>query len=81
MIYYTYTSQHFMHQTNFSSDVFFMFWPDSVRMKQSLLSTDHSLVMLGSSDVFFMYNLLANFFTNSLTNYGTRINKPLELYL
>jgi len=77
MINYTYTSQHFMHQTIFSSDVFFMFQSDGVRMKQSLSSIYRSLVMLGSSDVFFMFLLYPNFFINSLTNYGTRINKLL----
>ena len=31
-----------------------------------------------STGVFFMFNLYANFFTNSLTNYGARTNKALK---
>lgn len=78
MINYTYTSQHFMHQKTNSSDVFFMFQSEGVHMKQSLSSLDYYLVMLGSSDVSFIFYLLSNFFTYYLTNYGTRTNKPFK---
>lgn len=36
----------------------------------------HQLIF--STGVFFMFHLYANFFTNSLTNYGARTNKLLR---